>query len=380
MKLYKKMFHSSKSAGRTILSVGSLMLMSSASAFAQSETDIAAVLASYTDNTVVATYVKMSDAAIVLDKAVADLKDEATDAKVAKAAELWSQVRAIWEQGESFLFGPAAFTNLDPKLDSWPLDQVQLDAVIANVDAGKLELDESYVRDYLGAALRGFHAVEYLLYREGKPRLAKDLTDGQKAYLVAAVRILAEDSITLESWWTGMDALTEEKAKYLEEAEIETSGSYAKEFKNAGKVGSRYESQEEALEEILQGCIDIVDELAEAKIGGPAKSGDPKECESWYSLTSLDDCRNNILSVLNAYEGVDANGKNISSIVAAKSKEADANVKEAIENARKSLNEFSAPLSKSLDNKDALKSAIESCEALSEALTKAMEVVIGKEE
>jgi len=374
MKSYKEMFLSSA----TMLSLGGLFLMSGASAFAQSEDQVAEVLATYTDNTVVATYAKMSDAAIALDKAVVELKEKSSDSKIAEAGKLWKQVRAIWEQSESFLFGPAAFTNLDPKLDSWPLDQVQLDAIIAAADDGKIEIETAYVRDYLGVALRGFHAIEYLLFRDGEYRLSKDFTEGQLAYLVAAVRSLTEDSITLEAWWAGMDALSPEKAKYLEEAEIETSGCYAKELKNAGKAGSRYESQGEALEEIFQGCIDIVDELAEAKIGGPAKSGNPKEFESWYSLTSLDDVKNNVISVRNAYEGVDAKGKNISSLVAMKSKEADENVKEAIEKALKSFKAFKAPLSKSLDDKKAFEDAVAACEELSEALTKAMEIVVGE--
>ena len=316
----------------------------------------------------------MGDAALKLDKAVKELLANPTDEKVAEAAKLWSDVRGEWEQSESFLFGPAAFNSLDPKLDSWPLDQAQLDTVLA-VDAGTLKVDAAYVRDYLGAALRGFHAVEYLLFRDGKPRAAKDFTPGQLAYLAAATRVMTEDCIALESWWTGMEALSPDKAAILEAAEIETGGSYAKEMKNAGKSGSRYETQAEAVDEIFQGCLDIVDELAEKKIGGPAKSGDPKECESWYSFTSIEDSRNNLISVRNAYEGVNAGGKTISSLVAAKSKDVDTEVKAAIAKAIKSLDSFKAPLSKSLGDKATLDAAISSCEELSESLKKAQKLL-----
>ena len=364
------------SYSKMFLSLGGLLMLAGCVVpVAKKSSSVEAVLATYTDNTVVATYSKMSDAAIALDKAVADLKAQPTDAKIAEAAKLWSRVRGAWEQSESFLFGPASFTNLDPKLDSWPLDQAQLDTILAAIDGGKLEVDASYVRDYLGAALRGFHAVEYLLFRDGKPRLAKDLTSGQLAYLAAAVRVLAEDSITLEAWWVGMDELSEEKSAILEAAEIEVGGSYANELKNAGKAGSRYESQDEAIEEIIQGCIDIASELAEAKIGGPAKSGDPKEFESWYSFTSLDDCRNNLISVRNAYEGVEANGNNISSLVAAKSKDADAKVKASIASAFKSLDAFKAPFCVSLEsNKADFATAVAACEELSKSLEEALEL------
>ena len=348
------------------LSLGSAAF--AAAAFAQAPAEVESALADYADNVVVATYSKMGAAAVKLDKAVESLKKDPSDAKVAEAAGRWKEVRKQWELSESFLFGPAAFASLDPKLDSWPLDRVQLDAVLAQIDSGKLEIDAGYVRDYLGAALRGFHAVEYLLYRDGKPRKASDITKGQMAYLAAASRVIAEDCIALEAWWAGSGALSEEKAKYLEEAEIEVGKPYADEIKKAGKSGSRYGSQAEALEEIVQGCVDIVTELTESKIGGPAKSGDPKECESLYSLTSLEDCRDNILSVRASYE-------KISPVAAAKSPDADAKVKASIEKALGALDAFKKPLSRSLGDKDALNAAISACEELSEALAKAQELV-----
>ena len=149
------------------LSLGSAAF--AAAALAQAPAEVESALADYADNVVVATYSKMGAAAVKLDKAVESLKKDPSDAKVAEAAGRWKEVRKQWELSESFLFGPAAFASLDPKLDSWPLDRVQLDAVLAQIDSGKLEIDAGYVRDYLGAALRGFHAVEYLLYRDGKP-------------------------------------------------------------------------------------------------------------------------------------------------------------------------------------------------------------------
>lgn len=362
-------------AAKLMLVAGGLLAMSEGFAFAQKAPDAGAVLAAFADNTVLPTYAKMSDAAVKLDKLVSSMKANPTDEKIAEAAELWKQVRQEWELSEAYLFGPAAFANLDPKLDSWPLDQAQLDKILKLADAGSLNVDAAYVRNYLGAALRGFHAVEYLLFRDGKPRSAKDITPGEMAYLSAAVRVVAEDSIALQAWWAGTDALGKEKAAYLEEAEIEVGGPYAKEVKNAGKAGSRYESQGEAIEEIIQGCVDIADELAESKLGGPVKSGDPKEFESWYSFSSREDCRNNVLSIRYSYEGVNSDGNSVSALVAAKSKEADAAVRSAIEKALKSFDAFSAPLSKSLSDKESFKAAISACSELSQSLQKAQEVL-----
>ncbi|MFR6034108.1 MAG: hypothetical protein ACLUKN_13635 [Bacilli bacterium] len=60
--------------------------------------DSSAVLQSYVDNTVVATYSKMSDSAIEFNAAASELKKSPSDENAEKAAKKWSQVRTYWEQ------------------------------------------------------------------------------------------------------------------------------------------------------------------------------------------------------------------------------------------------------------------------------------------
>lgn len=73
------------------------------------------------------------------------------------------------------------------------------------------------------------------MFRDGQPRKAADLTPGQLSYLAAVAEVIAEDAITLEAWWAGSDKISEEKAKILEEAEIEPGKSYAGEFKKLAR-------------------------------------------------------------------------------------------------------------------------------------------------
>ena len=142
------------------------------------------------------------------------------------------------------------------------------------------------------------------------------------------------------------------------------------------QVGSRYESQKEALSEIFDGCIDIVDELAESKLGTPAKTQNPLECESRHSGTSLIDAVDNLISVRNSYEGINSKGASLSALVAEKSKEADGRVRASIDGAIKSVESLKAPMFKNLkENKEGFKVAIAACEELSEALGKAKELV-----
>ena len=103
------------------------------SAPAAEAVEIKDVLDSYVEATVLPTYSQMSDSAIEFNKAVAKLKESASDENLAKAAAAWSKVRTSWERSEAFLFGPAAFASLDPNLDSWPLDQSQLDVPVISL-------------------------------------------------------------------------------------------------------------------------------------------------------------------------------------------------------------------------------------------------------
>lgn len=45
------------------------------------------------------------------------------------------------------------------------------------------------------------------------------------------------------------------------------------EFKKAGQAGSRYESNSEVLDEIIGGSKDIIDEIADSKVGKPYETG-----------------------------------------------------------------------------------------------------------
>lgn len=327
------------------------------------------VISAYADQLVVPTYTKMGDNALKFAKVTEELKASPTDEKVAEAGKLLLETRVPWELSESFLFGPAGFANLDPKLDSWPLDTNQIDVITKNADDKSVEPDASYVRNSLGAELRGFHAAEYLLFREGHSRKASDLTPGQLAYLSAVARVIAEDAVSLEAWWKGADKLSEEKAKLLDEAEIEIGKSYSEEFKKAGKAGSRYESVEEVIDEIIGGSKDIIDEIADSKIGKPYETSAAEDCESFYSRTSLADARHNVQSVENSYSV-------ISPLVAARSAKTDKAVKNSVAKILKNMDALDAPLTESLDKKDELKAIIDSCKELSENLDKVQELLV----
>ena len=92
----------------------------------------------YVNNTVIPTYKSMADAAIKLMNACNEAKDkfdsdkEGAQAKIAEAGDYWKESRKYWELSEAFLFGAAADYNIDPHIDSWPLDKAALEQLLNN--------------------------------------------------------------------------------------------------------------------------------------------------------------------------------------------------------------------------------------------------------
>ncbi|AHF89305.1 peptidase M75 [Opitutaceae bacterium TAV5] len=335
---------------------------------------VKAVLVGFTHNTVLPTYKDMADNSVKLAAATAALREGVTDEKIAAAAALWKSTRAAWEQGECFLFGPAAFNNLDPLLDSWPLDQGRIDRMIKIADD---DIDAGFVRENLGSGVRGFHAVEYLLFKDGRARRASELSKSQAAYLAAITDALRDDCITLEAWWAGTDKIGEAKAKILEDAEIEPGTVYASEFVNAGRPGSRYATQNDALVELVQGCVDIVTEAGSVKIGDPVASGDPLQVESWFSWDSLADIVNNLKGVENAWLG-GVEGKRgkggLTLIVSALDKNLDRKIREQLKTAIEKVNAIPAPLRNNLKD-PATRPAIDACNELARSLEAVLEKI-----
>ncbi len=110
---------------------------------------------------------------------------------------------------------------------------------------------------------------------------------------------------------------------------------------NAGQAGSIYKTYQAAVETLVQGCIDIADEVGNTKIGTPNKaasagSADAVEAaknyiESPYSLNSIVDFVGNIISIRNCYEGSKAGDASVSEYIATIDAELDAKVKALIE-------------------------------------------------
>lgn len=325
------------------------------------EEALKAAMTPYVDNTVIATYKNLSDATIQLYADCENIfaKFEAgtlADSDVQAAATSWTNARRYWELSEAFLYGPAANHNIDPHIDSWPLDKDGMDAMLGN--QGQMEQIKeqgaAYVGDKLGYGLLGFHAVEYMLYAHDNTDKndvrfypIADYTDAQLVYLVAVAEDLRNQTVALEASWAGIDNVTEEKQNILADAEIEYN-TFSRGYGSYMKVatGGQYRTYQEAAEELIQGCITIADEVGNTKIGRPnqaASDEDRNYIESPYALNSIEDFQDNIRSIQNAYIGSNAGDASVSDYIKSVDPALDQELRTAIETSIAAIGQIQEP-------------------------------------
>jgi uncharacterized iron-regulated protein len=130
------------------------------------------IVTTYVDNVVVPTYSDLKTAAKDLDTAVQTLKATPSTANFKAAANAWMLAREPWESSEAFLFGPVDELGLDPNMDSWPLDVDAIKEVLQSGDFSKMDWTDEMDDDDIEAAqnVRGFHTLEFLLFKDGEAR------------------------------------------------------------------------------------------------------------------------------------------------------------------------------------------------------------------
>lgn len=345
----------------------------------QLDTRKTAIITQYVNGVVIPTYRSLADEAVELATLCEELRQNPSQSKVDECCESWISARKYWELSEAFLFGAAADYNIDPHIDSWPLQKSQLDNILANdalIDA--LDEDGAGADAFatLGYGLLGFHAVEYVLFRDGAPRKVSEITEAELIYNAAVAQDLANQTIRLEASWAGVANISSAKQNRLEEFELEPSFNYGENMITAGMTGNTlYKTQLAAMEQILTGASDISDEVGNTKITDPVNSGNVLDVESWYSWNSIADFTDNIRSVRNAYYGSldgSVGNNSMAAYVNKVNSSLDSNVRKAIDNAINEISSMPAPFRNHLTKAETQK-AVDACNTLLDALDAAIE-------
>ncbi len=235
------------------------------------------VLTSFVDTVLLPTYGELNRAAQRLHRAIAQFAARPTQANLQATRQAWLAARLPWESSEAFAFGPAASLGYDAGLDDWPVNEVDVLAILQSQDA----LTPEYL-ETLQTSQKGFHTIEFLLFGRNNDKRLTDFTPRELEYLqLIGADFAATAENLLASWAEG----------------VEGYPAYRKEFVEAGDRSTAYPTPQAAATELVQGIIDILDELGAVKIGEALDAQNPFLLESRFSHSSLQDFYQNLRSV-----------------------------------------------------------------------------------
>ena len=271
-----------------------------------------------------------------------------TQSQIDAACEAFKNARREWERSEAFLYGAAANNEIDPHIDSWPLDHDQMVSALNNQEIiaginGENPSKFIYTENKHFDSVIGFHGLEFVLFREGKERTAAMLNANETEKGMTSVKGIDElafaaavagdiynmtsllqygwnGDATLGSWLTSnckwvVDGLAglKESAGALSSAGI----GYGQFFLNATGEKAWFPTWQETLENVfVGGCSSICQEVYTQKLGqayrvatgqgGTTEDGEAESrdyIESPYSKRSFTDYQDNIYSIKNSLYG-----------------------------------------------------------------------------
>ena len=309
--------------------------------------DAGTMLNDFANTVVLATYTELDSKAGELLAAVKVLAADTSQANLEKAQQAWKATRKPWEQSEAFLFGPVDTQGLDPALDSWPVDHVNLQSVLDSNDA----LTVDFVSG-LEDTQKGFHTIEFLLFRDGDQRKASDITDRELEYLVSTTENLKASTAQLRLAWAP-------------EGE-----NFSNTVAQAGEGSTVYPSQSAAVQEMINGMIVIADEVANGKISDPYNESDTTLVESQFSFNSISDFQDNIRGIQNVYMGkFMTDGQGLNEFVNSKDADLDARFQQEVQAAIDAIGAIPDPFRDSITaNRGAVQIAIDAVSKVQQTL------------
>lgn len=312
-----------------------------------SDKEMQKVAKNYVQAVVYPTYQALASNARTLYSAAQTLYKSAeagtmTQDQINAACEAFKNTRQEWERSEAFLFGSATDNELDPHIDSWPLDRDELEKALTNENliAGfKSENPAKFVSEHNTEfqSVLGFHGMEFVLFRNGAHRTVEDLktndTDegvtsvkgiDELAFLQAVAADVRNITALLEFTWMGSAASNETKAILSGEGSyvfstlryngLASNGTMCfGQFLLSPSSTTGYTSWQGTMNQIfVGGCSNICAEVADQKLGQAYRvatgQGNPTEdskdyIESPYSHRSFIDYQDNIYSIKNSLYG-----------------------------------------------------------------------------
>lgn len=285
---------------------------------AEHENFLREVLRNIVNNVIVPTYTQLGNEVEQLEATLHGLNTSTiTQENVNTACDHFKRARQYWELSEAFLMGAASDFDIDPTIDSWPLNRTLLLSYFKN------GMSDEALED---ATILGFHALEFILFRNGSPRQVSELCGNdtyknftsisgaqELEYAQKICTLLKQRTFQLQVAWEGETAANKSRVDVVKASnlDITTSNglSYGNNLINAGISGSKstFPTLKTAIAQVLSddegSCLAIANEVGTAKISNPFSAGDVSYVESPYSYNSITDFCDNIRSIRNVWLG-----------------------------------------------------------------------------
>ena len=240
----------------------------------------AAVLDNAANNVILGTYRDLDAKADGLQTAIAALAAAPTATTLAAARQAYRDTRAPWETTEAFGFGPVSTLGLDGVIDTWPLNRVDLAALLASTDP--LSPASLRLRD---GGLQGFHPIEFLLFGNDSNKPLAAFTPREYTFLISSAQNLKAATTQLLSAW------------------LPSGGNFATAFGKAGPASLVYPKQKQAVQELLDGMIGPADEVPNSKIEQPLAQQNTDFEEAKFSRNSKAEFLQNLVGIEAIYTG-----------------------------------------------------------------------------
>ena len=296
---------------------GANEIIAKANLTAEQETYLRNVLTNLVNNVIVPTYTELADDVEDLEKTLNGLTvSTITQAQINEACDDFKDARENWERSEAFLMGAASDFDIDPTIDSWPLNRSLLLSYFNN------GMNDEMLED---ATILGFHALEFILFRNGQPRKVAEfqgndtyknferITGAQELkYAQTICNLLKQRCFQLQVAWEGQTTKNASRMAVVRNAGLdyltENGLSFGENLTTAGQNSkSTFTSLKAAIAQVLSddegSCVGIANEVGTAKIANPFSAGDISYVESPYSYNSIRDFQDNIRSIRNVWFG-----------------------------------------------------------------------------
>lgn len=277
------------------------------------------VLSNLVDNVIVPTYTQLANDAEALQNTLKGFTvNTLTQTAVNNACTQFKAARQHWERSEAFLMGAAKEFDIDPTIDSWPLNRSLL---LTYLRSGRTDFSSEELED---ATILGFHALEFFLFRNGQPRNVEEFKNNdtyknftnisgatELAYAQRICELLVQRCYQLQVAWEGQTSANASRYAVVQKAGLDVVNAkgltFGTNLKNAGTSNSTFPTIADAITQVLSAdegsCVGIANEVGTAKIANPFSAGYVFYVESPFSYNSITDFQDNIRSIRNVWYG-----------------------------------------------------------------------------